>query len=149
VANTALPAASAMEASSNFFDQPPQRGSVTPPGTFATATSLVDAPWATTGSGSPGAPTPGPARATQVAQIGPNQTVAYGIQANEQGIASQLQAIAAYAAFSVSPSNTNSAAQVSAMSASVAQALSTQPNQQSIQDIQTDLANAQTTMSTA
>ena len=35
------------------------------------------------------------------------------------------------------------------MSASVAQALSMQPNQQSMQDIQTDLANAQTTMSTA
>ena len=35
------------------------------------------------------------------------------------------------------------------MSASVAQALSVQPNQQSIQDIQTDLANAQATMSTA
>jgi flagellar hook-associated protein 3 FlgL len=60
-----------------------------------------------------------------------------------------LQAIAAFAAFTVSPSNANASAQVSAMSASVAQALATQPNQQSIQDIQTDLANAQTTISTA
>src|ERR1700728_1974748 len=149
VANTSLVAASAMQASSNFFDQPPQRVSVTPPGTFATATSLVAGTSANTVSWYTGGTTTGSARATQVAQIGPGQTVAYGIQANEQGIASQLQAIAAFAAFTVSPTSTNAAAQVSAMSASVAQALSTQPNQQSIQDIQTDLANAQTTMSTA
>jgi flagellar hook-associated protein 3 FlgL len=149
VANTSLVAASAMEASSNFFDQPPQRVSVTPPGTFATATSLVAGTSANTVSWYTGGTTTGSARATQVAQIGPEQTVDYGIQANEQGIASQLQAIAAFAAFSVSPTSSNAAAQVSDMSASVAQALSTQPNQQSMQDIQTDLANAQTTMSTA
>jgi flagellin-like hook-associated protein FlgL len=149
VANTSLVAASAMEASSNFFDQPPQRVSVTPPGTFATATSLVAGTSANTVSWYTGGTTTGSARATQVAQIGPDQTVDYGIQANEPGIASQLQAIAAYAAFTVSPTNPNAAAQVSDISASVAQALSTQPNQQSIQDIQTDLANAQTTMSTA
>src|ERR1700733_7303314 len=123
VANTSLVAASAMEASSNFFDQPPQRVSVTPPGTFATATSLVAGTSANTVSWYTGGTTTGSARATQVAQIGPEQTVNYGIQANEQGIASQLQAIAAFAAFAVSPgtSTTNAAAQVSAMSASVAQ----------------------------
>jgi flagellar hook-associated protein 3 FlgL len=146
VANTSLVAASAIEASSNFFDQPPLRVSGPP---FNTATSLVNGTSANTVSWYTGGTTTGSARATQVAQIGPDQTVDYGVQANEQGIASQLQAIAAYAAFTVSPSNTNAAAQVSTMSASVAQALSTQPNQQSIQDIQTDLANAQTTMSTA
>jgi len=146
VANTSLVAASAMEASSNFFDQPPQRVSGPP---FNTATSLVNGTSANTVSWYTGGTTTGSARATQVAQIGSSQTVDYGIQANEQGIASQLQAIAAFAAFTVSPTNSNAAAQVSDMSASVAQALSTQPTQQSIQDIQTDLANAQTTMSTA
>jgi flagellar hook-associated protein 3 FlgL len=146
VANTSLVAASAMEASSNFFDQPPQRVSGPP---FATATTLVNGTSANTVSWYTGGTTTGSARTTQVAQIGPGQSVDYGVQANEQGIASQLQAIAAYAAFTVSPSNTSAAAQVSAMSASVAQALATQPSQQSIQDIQTDLANAQTTMSTA
>jgi flagellar hook-associated protein 3 FlgL len=148
VANTSLVAASTMEASSNFFDQPPQRVSGPP---FATATSLVNGTSANTVSWYTGGTTTGSARATQVAHIGQDQTVDYGIQANEQGIASQLQAIAAYAAFAVSPgtSTGNASAQVSAMSASVAQALATQPNQQSIQDIQTDLANAQTTMSTA
>jgi flagellar hook-associated protein 3 FlgL len=146
VANTSLVAASAMEASSDFFDQPPQRVSGPP---FNTATSLVNGTSANTVSWYTGGTTTGSARATQVAQIGPSQTVNYGIQANEQGIASQLQAIAAFAAFTVSPTNTNAATQVSDMSASVAQALATQPTQQSIQDIQTDLANAQTTMSTA
>jgi flagellar hook-associated protein 3 FlgL len=146
VANTSLVAASAMEASSNFFDQPPLRVSGPP---FNTATSLVNGTSANTVSWYTGGTTTGSARATQVAQIGPAQTVDYGIQANEQGIASQLQAIAAFAAFTVSPTNTNATAQISHMSASVAQALSVQPNQQSIQDIQTDLANAQATMSTA
>jgi flagellar hook-associated protein 3 FlgL len=146
VANTSLVAASAMEASSNFFDQPPQRVSGPP---FATATSLVNGTSANTVSWYTGGTAAGSARATQVAQIGLGQTVNYGVQANEQGIASQLQAIAAFAAFTVSPTNTNAAAQVSDLSASVAQALATQPNQQSIQDIQTDLANAQTSMSTA
>ena len=146
VANTSLVAASAMEASSNFFDQPPLRVSGPP---FNTATTLVNGTSANTVSWYTGGTTTGSARATQVAQIGPAQTVDYGIQANEQGIASQLQAIAAFAAFKVSPGNTNATAQISDMSASVAQALSVQPNQQSIQDIQTDLANAQATMSTA
>jgi flagellar hook-associated protein 3 FlgL len=146
VANTSLVAASAIEASSNFFDQPPLRVSGPP---FDTATALVNGTSANTVSWYTGGTTTGSARATQVAQIGPDQTVDYGIQANEPGIASQLQAIAAYAAFTVSPTNPNAAAQVSDVSASVAQALSTQPNQQSIQDIQTDLANAQGTMSTA
>ena len=146
VANTSLVAASAMEASSNFFGQPPQRVSGPP---FATATTLVNGTSANTVSWYTGGTTTGSARATQVAMIGPGQTVNYGIQANEQGIASQLQAIAAFAAFTVSPGTPNASAQVSDMSASVAQALATQPNQQSIQDIQTDLSNAQTTMSTA
>jgi flagellar hook-associated protein 3 FlgL len=146
VANTSLVAASAMEASSNFFDQPPLRVSGPP---FNTATSLVNGTPANTVSWYTGGTTTGSARATQVAQIGASQTVDYGIQANEQGIASQLQAIAAFAAFTASPTNANATAQISHMSASVAQALSVQPNQQSIQDIQTDLANAQATMSTA
>ena len=89
-----------MEASSDFFDQPPQRVSGPP---FNTATSLVNGTSANTVSWYTGGTTTGSARATQVAQIGPSQTVDYGIQANEQGIASQLQAIAAFAAFTVSP----------------------------------------------
>jgi flagellin-like hook-associated protein FlgL len=147
VANTTLVASSAMAASSDFFDSPPLRVSGPP---FNTATSLVNGTsantvfWYTGG----GATTPGSARGSQVAQIASGQTVQYGLQANEQGISSQLQAIAAFAAFSTTASNPNATAQVSALSNSVTQALSTQQSgQQSIEDIQSDLANVQATMS--
>jgi flagellar hook-associated protein 3 FlgL len=146
VANTSLVAASAMEASSNFFDQPPLRVNGPP---FDTATSLVNGTSANTVSWYTGGTTAGSARATQVAQIGPGQTVNYGIQANEQAIVLQLQAVAAYAAFTTSPSGANASAQVSALNQSVTQALAVQPGQQTIEDIQSDLANAQTTMAAA
>jgi flagellar hook-associated protein 3 FlgL len=113
---------------------------------FDTATSLVNGTAANTVDWYTGGTTTGSARATQTAQIASGVSVQYGIQANEQGIVSQLQAIAAYAAFSTSTSNPNGAAQVTALSQSVAQALEVQPGQQTIQDIQSDLANAQTTM---
>jgi flagellar hook-associated protein 3 FlgL len=146
VANTSLVAASAMEASSNFFDQPPLRVNGPP---FDTASSLVNGTSANTVSWYTGGTTAGSARATQVAQIGPGQTVNYGIQANEQAIVLQLQAVAAYAAFTTSPSGANASAQVSALNQSVTQALAVQPGQQTIEDIQSDLANAQTTMAAA
>jgi flagellar hook-associated protein 3 FlgL len=143
LANTSLVAASALEASNNFFDSPPLRVSGSP---LNTATSLVAGTTANTVSWYTGGNNPGGARASQVAQIGSSQTVQYGVQANEQGITSQLKAIAAYAAFSTLPSNTNASAQISALSQSVSHALSTQPGQQSISEIQTDLANVTTTI---
>jgi flagellar hook-associated protein 3 FlgL len=146
IANTSLVVASAMEASSNFFDQPPLRVNGPP---FDTASSLVNGTSANTVSWYTGGTTTGSARATQVAQIGPGQTVNYGIQANEQAIVLQLQAVAAYAAFTTSPSNANASGQVSALNQSVTQALSAQPGQQTIENIQSDLANAQTTMAAA
>jgi len=149
VANTALVASSALAASSNFFASPPLRVNFTPPATAATATSLVAGTAANTvfWYAGGGATTPGSARSSQVAQIASGQTIQYGLQANEQGISSQLQAIAAFAAFTTNPSSANATAQVSALSNSVTQALSTQqPGQQSIEDIQSDLANTQATM---
>jgi flagellar hook-associated protein 3 FlgL len=113
---------------------------------YDTATSLVNGTAANTVQWYTGGTTTGSARATQTAQIASGETVQYGIQANEQGIVSQLQAIAAYAAFTTSTSNPNGAGQVTALSQSVAQALTVQPGQQTIADIQTDLADAQTTM---
>jgi flagellar hook-associated protein 3 FlgL len=127
---------------------PPLRVSGSPLGS---ATSLVSGTAANTVSWyTGGTSAPGSARASQVAQIGPSQTVDYGIQANEEGIRSQLEAVAAFAAFTASPSNTNSQAQVAALSQRVGTALSSSaPGDQTIQDIQSDLANAQTTMATA
>jgi flagellar hook-associated protein 3 FlgL len=76
-------------------------------------------------------------------------SVNYGIQANEQAIRQQLQGIAVYAAVTESPTGTNSAAQAGALSSRIATNLTSQPGQQQISDIQTDLANAQTTMKAA
>jgi hypothetical protein len=75
--------------------------------------------------------------------------VDFGAQANEQAIRTQLQNIAVFAAFTASPTGTNSAAQVSALSASIATNLTPQAGQQSISDIQTDFANAQTQIQSA
>ena len=61
----------------------------------------------------------------------------------------QLQNIAVFAAFTASPTGTNSAARVSALSASIATNLTPQAGQQSIADIQTDFANAQTQIQAA
>jgi flagellar hook-associated protein 3 FlgL len=89
------------------------------------------------------------ARASSTARIDQSVTVQYGAQANESAIRSQLQNIAVFAAFTASPTGTNSAAQIAALSQRVAQNLSLQPGQQTIQNIQTDFATAQMTMKDA
>ena len=76
-------------------------------------------------------------------------SVQYGIQANEQAIRQQLEGVAVFAALTESATATNSPAQVSALSQRIATNLTSQPGQQTISDIQTDLANAQTTMQAA
>ena len=73
----------------------------------------------------------------------------YGAQANEHAIRSQLQSIAVFAAFTTSPTGTNSAAQISALSQRIATNLTPQPGQQTIEDIQSDFAAAQTVMKDA
>ena len=95
---------------------------------------------------------PGPistARASATARVDASVKVEYGIQANEQAIRSQLQTLAVFSAVTTSTTNPNGAAQVSALSQRVTQALTPQTGKQSIQDIQTDLATAQATMSDA
>ena len=95
---------------------------------------------------------PGPiatARASATARVDASVKVEYGIQANESAIRNQLQTLAVFSAVTTSTTNPNGAAQVSALSSRVTQALTAQPGQQTIQDIQTDLATAQATMSDA
>jgi len=75
--------------------------------------------------------------------------IEYGIQADETAIRSQLQTLAVFSAVTTSTTNPNGAAQVSALSQRVTQALTPQTGKQSIQDIQTDLATAQATMKDA
>jgi flagellar hook-associated protein 3 FlgL len=125
--------------------QPPLRVSGSP---LSSATSLTNGSantvaWYTGNSG------PGSARSTSTVQIDGSQSVQFGAQANEQAIRQQLQQVAVYAAVSVSPTGTNSSAEISALSQRVAANLTPQTGQQTIQDIQTDFANAQNTMKDA
>ena len=124
--------------------QPPLRVSGSP---LSAATSLVNGSantvaWYTgNSSASP--------RASATARIDPTITVQYGAQANEQGIRSQLEAVAVFAAVTVSPTGANSAAQIAALSQRTATNLTPQPGQQTIADIQTDFAAAQNLMKDA
>ncbi len=125
--------------------QPPLRVGGAPLGS---ATTLVNGSantvaWYTGNSG------PGTARASSTVRIDQSQTVQFGAQANEQAIRSAIQSIAVFAAVTFSPSGINSAAQSAALSSRTVTNLTPQAGQQTFQDIQTDLANAQSTMKDA
>jgi flagellar hook-associated protein 3 FlgL len=125
--------------------QPPLRVGGAPLGS---ATTLVNGSantvaWYTGNSG------PGTARASSTVRIDQSQTVQFGAQANEQAIRSAIQSIAVFAAVTFSPSGINSAAQSAALSSRTVTNLTPQTGQQTFQDIQTDLANAQSTMKDA
>ena len=124
---------------------PPLRVGGTPLGT---ATTLVNGSANTVGwyTGNSG---PGSARATASVRVDSNQTVQFGAQANEQAIRQALQSIAVYSAVTVSPTGANSGAAVAALSARTAANLTSQPGQQTLQDIQTDFATAQNSMQDA
>ena len=123
--------------------QPPLRV----PSPAATATTLVNGSadtvaWYTGNSSSN-------PRTSSNAQIDSGITVNYGAQANEQAIRQQLQGVAVFAAVTFSPTATNSSAQAAALSSRIATNLTSQPGQQTIADIQTDFAAAQTQMQAA
>ncbi|WP_441237222.1 flagellar protein [Bradyrhizobium sp. 930_D9_N1_4] len=125
--------------------QPPLRVGSSP---ASSATSLVNGSANTvkwyTGNDGPGSP-----RSTAVARVDDSVTVQYGAQANEDAIRKQLQAIAVFGTFSTSPTSQYSGGQVTALSLRTTQALTSQPGQQKIEDIQTDLAMSQNTMKDA
>jgi flagellar hook-associated protein 3 FlgL len=125
--------------------QPPLRVGGVPLGS---ATTLVNGSantvaWYTGNSG------PGTARASSTARIDQSQTVQFGAQANEQAIRSAIQSIAVFGAVTASPTATNSPAAIAALSSRTAANLTPQAGQQTISDIQTDFANAQSTMQDA
>jgi hypothetical protein len=125
---------------------PPLRVAGSP---LSTATTLVNGTPANTVTWYTGESGPGSARATATARVDQSVTVQYGMRANETAIRSQLESLAVYAAVTTSPTSQYAAGQVAALSQRVAQNLAAQPGQQSIQDIQTDLATAQLTMKDA
>ncbi|MBR0719245.1 flagellar hook associated protein [Bradyrhizobium liaoningense] len=113
-----------------------------------TATTLVNGT-ANTVSWYNGNDGPGSARSTAVARVDDSITVQYGAQADEDAIRRQLQAIAVFGTFSTSTTGQYSKGAVAALSQRTAQALTQQPGQQRIEDIQTDIAMAQNTMKDA
>lgn len=125
--------------------QPPLRVGSSP---ASSATTLVNGS-ANTVKWYQGNDGPGSARSTAMARVDDSVTVQYGAQANEDAIRRQLQAIAVFGTFSTSPTGQYSGGQVSALSLRVTQALTQQPGQQRIEDIQTDIAMAQNTMKDA
>ena len=145
LANTSLVAASAIAAGNDFFGAPPQRVGTTPLGS---ATTLVNGT-ANTVSWYTGEAGPGAARATATARVDQSVTVQYGARANESAIRLQLQTLAVFSAVTTSTANPNAGAQVAALSQRVAQNLTPQPGQQTIEDIQSDFATAQMTMKDA
>ncbi|MHC4047985.1 flagellar protein [Bradyrhizobium sp. 23AC] len=125
--------------------QPPLRVGSSP---ASSATTLVNGS-ATTVEWYLGNDGPGSARSTAMARVDDSVTVQYGAQANEDAIRRQLQAIAVFGTFSTSPTGQYSGGQVAALSLRTTQALTQQPGQQRIEDIQTDIAMAQNTMKDA
>jgi flagellar hook-associated protein 3 FlgL len=147
LAQTVLPAASAIAAANDFFNaNPPQRVSGPP---FGSATALVNGTSANTVMWYTGESGSIPARSTAQAQVGPATTVAYGARANEPALANIVANIAALAATSYAPSNPNAAASYAALSERVAANLNGPSGGQSLANIQADFANAQTTINTA
>jgi hypothetical protein len=146
LAQTALPASSAIEAANNFFSSNPPQRVAGPP--FDTAAALVNGTSANTVFWYTGGSSTSP-RQTAVAQVGPSTTIAYGMQANEPGISSLLANVGALAATSYSANDANAQASYQDLSQQVSANLSGQSGTQSVSDIEADLANAQTILNTA
>jgi flagellin-like hook-associated protein FlgL len=138
--STDLTAASAVAASNNFFDDPPQRVSGSP---LTAATALTNGTAANTVSWYTGEPGSGSARSTATSQVDPSLTVSYGARANEDGIRNLVQNVATLAAVNIDPTDANANDLSAALNQRVNTNLSNVGGGQTVEDISTDLANAQ------
>jgi len=146
LAATSLDAASAVAASGNFFDDPPQRVAGPP---FDSATSLVAGTSTNTVAWYTGEDGPTPARATATARVDTSISVSYGMRANEEGVRWLVQNIAALAAATAAPGDPNATARMNALQSRIGINLDAPPGVQKIEDIQAELAGAQTTLQSA
>ena len=111
---------------------------------FATATNLIGGTPANTVSWYTGEVGADSARGTAIARVDQAVTVQYGARANEEALRHQLQNIAVYAAVTTNANNPNSKAQINALQQRISANLAPQNGQQSIQDMQAEIAGAQT-----
>ena len=150
LAQTSLSAASSVAAANDFFNadggQPPMRVNGPP---FDTATSLVAGTSANTVSWYTGETGTDPARGTAVAQVDDTLSVSYGVRGNEQAIRSTIASMAVFASTTFSASDPNASARYAALTQRLGTSLDNPPGQPTIQDIQAQLADAQTTMQAA
>jgi flagellar hook-associated protein 3 FlgL len=150
LAATSLTAASAVAASSDFFNadasNPPQRVNGPP---FDTATSMVAGTTANTVIWYTGETGTDPARSTATARIDPSLVVSYGARASEEGIRTLVQNTATLAALSISSSDPNADGLSAALDQRLTANLSPTAGGQTITDIATALATAQTSLDAA
>jgi flagellar hook-associated protein 3 FlgL len=147
LAQTALPAASAMAAANDFFNSQPPQVVAGPP--YNTSMSLVSGTPANTVFWYTGENGATPARQTAIAQVGPSMTIAYGMRANEQAITTLVANVAVLAATTYSASDPNAQTNYQTLCQNVTHNLAGQSGTQSISDIEADMANAQTVVSNA
>ena len=145
-----LTAASAVTASNDFFNadsnNPPQRVDGPP---FDTATAMTAGSAANTVIWYTGEAGSDPARSTATARIDPSLAVSYGARANEDGIRTLVQNIATLAAVTVSPTDPNAADLSAALNQRLTANLNGTAGTQTVTDIETDLATAQTSLNAA
>ena len=147
LAQTTLPAASAVAAANNFFSSNPPQRVAGPP--FNSATALQNGTTANTVFWYTGESGATPARQTAIAQVGPTTTISYGLRANEQAFSTLVANVAVLAATSYAPANPNGAASYAALTSRVSSNLSIQQGAQNISDVDADIANAQVTAKNA
>ncbi len=150
LARTSLTAASALAAADNFFNMdaanPPLRVDGPP---FDTATGMVAGTasntviWYTGEAGSQ------PARTTAAARVDQSISVNYGLRANEQGIRWQIQNIAALAAISLAPGDSDTPVRANEMASRLRAALDVPQGTQTVSDIRTELAGAHKSVESA
>lgn len=150
LAGTALTAASAVKASSEFFsadaNNPPPR--VTGPA-FGSATAMTTGSSADTVIWYTGEAGTDSARATSTARIDPTLVVGYGARANEEGLRTVVQNLATLAAVTISSSNPNAGDLSAALNSRLTTNLTGSAGVQSVADISTDLAGAQVSIAAA
>jgi flagellar hook-associated protein 3 FlgL len=148
--SSSLTAASAIAASSDFFNadanNPPQRVGGSSP--FYAATGMVPGTAANTVIWYTGETGTDPARSTATAHIDQSLSVSYGARANEDAIRNLVQNVATLAAVTISPTNPNGVALSSELDRRLTINLGA-PGTQTITDIETDLASAQTSLQAA
>jgi flagellar hook-associated protein 3 FlgL len=150
LANTSLAAASAIQASEEYFNMdaanPPMRVNGPP---FDSATGLVAGTPANTVFWYTGEAGSQPARATATARVDQAITVSYGLRANEEGIRWQLQHIAVMAVMPMSETDPDIQLKSTELSERLGLALGVPPGTQSVEMIQAELVGAQTSMGSA